>query len=414
MLNLPNRRAAAKPPRSQAADIAARRPPPLPAVDPRVARVARLCHGAFGACLERAFPGFSPTLAPAAAPNERPAKGDSLLRLAYHAGVATIALDLAAFPELAPLERLHAEDATAQERAARNSAVRRQVLRALLAPLSAPLARLGLQDFDVLDLVRADGVPPAPRAVPLVLHFTLGQGAGARRHVARLWVSDGLLDALHATLPREQRVPLALSDTLAAPGRLLLGARVFALETFEALETGDVLLRAVRGAPQPGAPGELAIGPIEAFAAWGTAGLQRAVARVELDTNLLTLLEPFKMTDHTTLPDLDALDEHAPGAEPGNDELGTLDIPVSFEVDTLALPLDTLGALSPGYVIELPRRIDQVPLRLVAWGRTIGTGELVAVGEQLGVRILSIAHRRAGMLSTEAPARQVSVDDPVQ
>lgn len=415
MLQLLNRRAAAKPPGSQAAGTTAARAPTLPPVDPRAAHAARLCHGALGACVAHAFAGFSLALSPAAAPNERPAKGESLLRLAHPAGVATIAFDLAAFPELAPLERLHADDAGAQVRAARNAAVRRPVLRALLAPLLGQLARLGLQDVDVLDLVRADGVPLTPRAVPLVLGFMLGDGPTARRHSARLWVSDGLLDALLDSLSRERPAPPpALAATLAAPGRLLLGTRVLAIAALQSLEPGDVLLRAVRGTPQPGAAGELAIGTIEAFAAWGTAGLQRAVARVELDANLLTFLEPFKMTDHTTLPDLDALDEHAPGAEPAHDELGSLDIPVSFEVDTLALPLDALATLAPGYVIELPRRVEQVPLKLVAWGRTIGTGELVAVGEQLGVRILSIAHRRAGGLAAEAPARQVNVDDPVQ
>lgn len=73
-------------------------------------------------------------------------------------------------------------------------------------------------------------------------------------------------------------------------------------------------------------------------------------------------------------------------------DLGELDLPVQFEVDTIALPLSQLCALRPGYVLELQTPVAEAQLKLVAHGQTIGFGELVTVGEHLGVRILRMAH----------------------
>jgi type III secretion protein Q len=161
--------------------------------------------------------------------------------------------------------------------------------------------------------------------------------------------------------------------------------------------------------------GDLLLEPFEAIAAWGTGGQQRAVAAVQVDARLVTFLEPFKMTDHTAFAQLDPFDEHSSGAEPAHEELGSLEVPVTFEVDSLPLSLDALSALGPGYVIELPRRADQLALKLVAYGRTIGTGELVTVGERLGVRVLSIAHHRAARGRAAHPSiGQAGSDDPVQ
>lgn len=73
--------------------------------------------------------------------------------------------------------------------------------------------------------------------------------------------------------------------------------------------------------------------------------------------------------------------------------IGELELPVQFEIDTVSLPIDQLSALEPGYVIELPVAVTDARLRLVVHGQTVGYGELVAVGEHLGVRIIRMAHR---------------------
>jgi type III secretion protein Q len=67
-------------------------------------------------------------------------------------------------------------------------------------------------------------------------------------------------------------------------------------------------------------------------------------------------------------------------------------IPVSldFDLGNLAVPLGELAALKPGYVFELPNSLDSVRVVIRANGTRVGHGELVAVGDVLGVQLLSL------------------------
>jgi type III secretion system YscQ/HrcQ family protein len=67
-------------------------------------------------------------------------------------------------------------------------------------------------------------------------------------------------------------------------------------------------------------------------------------------------------------------------------------IPVSLEFDlgSLSVPLGELAALGPGYVFELPMRLEHARVVIRANGTPIGQGELVAAGDTLGVQLLSI------------------------
>jgi type III secretion system YscQ/HrcQ family protein len=67
-------------------------------------------------------------------------------------------------------------------------------------------------------------------------------------------------------------------------------------------------------------------------------------------------------------------------------------IPVSldFDLGSLALPLGELAALKPGYVFELPGNLEKLRVVIRANGTRIGHGELVAVGDVLGVQLLAI------------------------
>jgi type III secretion protein Q len=73
-------------------------------------------------------------------------------------------------------------------------------------------------------------------------------------------------------------------------------------------------------------------------------------------------------------------------------DIGELNLPVKFELDTVQMPVVQLSALRPGYVVELPVPIIDARIRLTSYGQTIGTGELVTVGDQLGVRVLQMMH----------------------
>jgi type III secretion system YscQ/HrcQ family protein len=67
-------------------------------------------------------------------------------------------------------------------------------------------------------------------------------------------------------------------------------------------------------------------------------------------------------------------------------------IPVSldFDLGNLALPLGELAALKPGYVFELAGSLDKLRVVIRANGTRVGLGELVAVGDVLGVQLLAL------------------------
>ncbi len=67
-------------------------------------------------------------------------------------------------------------------------------------------------------------------------------------------------------------------------------------------------------------------------------------------------------------------------------------IPVSldFDLGNLAVPLGELAALKLCYVFELPNSLDSVRVVIRANGTRVGHGELVAVGDVLGVQLLAL------------------------
>ena len=67
-------------------------------------------------------------------------------------------------------------------------------------------------------------------------------------------------------------------------------------------------------------------------------------------------------------------------------------IPVSldFDLGSLALPLGELAVLKPGYVFELAGSLEKLRVVIRANGTRVGLGELVAVGDVLGVQLLAL------------------------
>ena len=75
------------------------------------------------------------------------------------------------------------------------------------------------------------------------------------------------------------------------------------------------------------------------------------------------------------------------------DRAGTLDsvpITLAFEVGTLSMTLGQLAAIKPGYVFELAARLEEARVVIRANGAPVGRGELVAIGDTLGVQLLAI------------------------
>jgi len=70
--------------------------------------------------------------------------------------------------------------------------------------------------------------------------------------------------------------------------------------------------------------------------------------------------------------------------------LQDVEVRLSVEVGTTTLTIRDLLALSEGSVIELGRYASEM-LDVLANGRLLAKGEVVTVGDRLGVRVLEVA-----------------------
>ncbi len=87
------------------------------------------------------------------------------------------------------------------------------------------------------------------------------------------------------------------------------------------------------------------------------------------------------------------MNDNAPSAASGegSDDSVARSLPVrlEFELGQLEVSLGELAALQPGYVFNLPAHLEGANVVIRANGRSTGRGEVVAVGDTLGVRLLS-------------------------
>jgi type III secretion system YscQ/HrcQ family protein len=81
-----------------------------------------------------------------------------------------------------------------------------------------------------------------------------------------------------------------------------------------------------------------------------------------------------------------ALSAGAPAADAAFDDLP---IKVVFELGRVEMSLGRLQELGPGHVFELERPLGRA-VEVLAGGRRIGQGEIVRIGEQVGVRMVRL------------------------
>ncbi|MFM0058460.1 type III secretion system cytoplasmic ring protein SctQ [Paraburkholderia phytofirmans] len=334
------------------------------------------------------------------------------LTLASADGTSTVAmrvaLDLHDYPALSIAAWPDSDALTTKPPA--DVALRQAVAGVVLEPLFERLIRAGFKGPRVA-AVRRGRLNQANADAPVVaLSFVLDE----RRYQAALSADLACYDLLDRLL-RTEPAPASIQSTAAStasstspdhapetafdltvPGSLILGVKRLPVDILHALEPGDVLLRAafpsldatlLDASNDPSSPHARP----RAVAAWGTPGLTRVCAAVELDGQSLVIVKEPNMSEELDPASADAGLAIDDPADPIR--IGELELPVQFEIDTVALPLAQLSALGPGYVLELPVPVADAQLRLVAHGQTIGYGELVTVGEHLGIRIIRMAHR---------------------
>lgn len=323
--------------------------------------------------------------------------GETRLRL-------RLALDLRTWPALA-IAAWPDRDAPGARPPA-DLALRQAVAGVVLEALLERLRRVGFDDPRVLDVrrQRADeqSLSQTNRSHDrmVALSFMLDE----RRYEAAIVADAGCYDVLdrlarHSASTAnatDAHQPVQHTPDLVIPGSLVLGVKRLAVATLNGLEPGDVLLRAAF----PSFDATLVIASNDssaprarprAIAAWGVCGLTRVCAAVEIDGQSLVIVKEPNMSEELDPASADAGLAIDDPADPIR--IDELELPVQFEIDTVALSLAQLSALGPGYVLELPVPVADAQLRLVAHGQTIGYGELVTVGEHLGIRIIRMAHR---------------------
>lgn len=374
---------------------------PLPALTPLHARIARFISNTRTLALAKRIAGLVPRSLQLSTPGKSLRNGfevPALLELAHPAGAIRIALDLAAYPALGVAAVSPRADATLSSP---EEALRAAIAGVLLEPLLAHLATLGLHGVHVVRLVHGTaGFAAHDGAQPIAISFTLD----GRQHDVEAVLDTPIVSLVEARAAREpvaiapvgRTSDEALHDVLAQqldcviPGRLVLGSRRLPVDTLRALSPGDVLMRSIMSSLSSLVSDAVAQVTATAVAAWGTPGRVRLHVPVAIDGLNLSIIKEATMTDELDPARLnDTLASDATGSPV---DLGELDLPVQFEVDTIALPLSQLCALRPGYVLELQTPVAAAQLKLVTHGQTIGIGELVTVGEHLGVRILKMAH----------------------
>lgn len=293
----------------------------------------------------------------------------AVVRLRWGMETATVRIDIAQHRALASVV---ASDEPA------SAGLRHAVSSILLDGLLRALGALGFGGVEVLAIERA---PNGPLAEPCcAIAFRIGD---ARIDAAIEQIGDGWLDALEALVTR-QCTPFATHvSELAVPGRLLIGERTMNVTTLDSLRPGDVVLRAVPASVAALLRDPNAAAPMQV--AWGRYGTRQLRASASVTRNRITLTEDPTMSHDTQFnaPLTDSIDTPV--------EISELDLPLKLEIDTVSMPVAQLSALRAGYVLELPTAVPDARVRLVTYGQTIGFGELVSVGDHLGVRLVQLS-----------------------
>ncbi|MBU9400855.1 type III secretion system cytoplasmic ring protein SctQ [Burkholderia multivorans] len=252
---------------------------------------------------------------------------------------------------------------------------------ALLADLGAPLAAtLQAATRQRVELLPPAEPAPAWHASPAALRFELRRADGAWRcHGALLFDAPDALAVFFASAPAAPPDAAALYANLPVPLAFELGRTALTAAELADVVAGDIIaIEHWRAHEQD----LLCVAYVRAAPAWEITG-RPAGNRLTVQRIREMPLEP---------PRTDSASAAAPDTPPADAprSLDGLAVDLRFELPPTSMPLGELGTLQPGAVIELPHGINQSVIHLVANGMLIGTGQLIAVGQKLGVRVVTL------------------------
>ena len=197
------------------------------------------------------------------------------------------------------------------------------------------------------------------------------------RSNARLWLPADWLQRLAARAepahPEDPPPSAGRWRALPVSVSLLLAAPPLPAGDWRALRPGDVIVVGRSSLPNPIARGAGQDWPLAAAAGgWSVRGASTPTSIFQEDST---------MTDHEASPP-------APDAAPA-DPARRLPVRLEFELGRTELSVGELADLQPGYVFPLATALEGSNVAIRANGRDVGRGELVAVGDTLGVRLVS-------------------------
>jgi type III secretion protein Q len=302
----------------------------------------------------------------------------AVVRLRRGSVGATVRIDLSQHTELASV----IEAGTSLQEDFRNA-----VAAILLAPLVCALQTLGIEGVEVVSVGRAPITPPPQSCCAITFRI------GTRRiDVTLEEVDGGWLEMLERVVD-QQYTPFAPHvSNLAVPGRLEIGSRTISISVLETLRPGDVVLRSVSEEVDALITNQRPSARVTAV--WGHHGALRLRATAEINNHTLTLTNDPIMSHDT---DFNAPHPALADSIDAPLEISHLELPLKLEIDAVSLAVAQLSALRTGYVIELPIAVPDARIRLVTYGQTIGFGELVTVGDRLGVRLTQLSQNHGSV-----------------
>lgn len=87
-------------------------------------------------------------------------------------------------------------------------------------------------------------------------------------------------------------------------------------------------------------------------------------------------------------PEEDVTSEE-PRVETRSIDVQEIEVPVQFEIGRATATLGQLQSMQSGYVFELAEKVDE-PVIIQVHGTPVGRGELVHIGDRIGVRVTKV------------------------
>ncbi len=162
--------------------------------------------------------------------------------------------------------------------------------------------------------------------------------------------------------------PGRLSLKLPLSLKIQIGSIELSSQEWGNLELGDILIPDTLFQKEP----LLILGNIPLF--------QTHLKNKELTLNHYTSEAP--MDEETFLEHLDTSEQDA-------EKMRDIPLQIKIEIGQIGMTLGELMELSPGHVLKLPPHAEN-KIHLAVNGKKIGTGELIEVGETLGIRLIEI------------------------